>query len=159
MDCQSQFIQARAARTSKDQLCKYISQSGGEWDKYLPQFELAYNSSVRSSTGFSPFFLVHGREPNLPLDVMLNCCPAVTTSTPGTPAAYAQDLNARLSHAFRDAALKSDVSKRHQKTQYDKKTMFQPHQPGDLVLLDDPAQRMNKLAPRVKAHLLFLGDS
>lgn len=31
-----------------------------------------------------------------------------------------------------------------------KRLVFHPHQPGDLVLLDDPAQRMNKLAPRWK---------
>lgn len=150
IDLKSDGMVERLNRTLKDQLAKYISQSGGEWDQYLPQFELAYSSGVHSSTGFSPFFLVHGREPNLPLDVMLNRSPAVTSSTPGTPAAHAQDLATWLSHAFRDAAQSSAATKQHQKTQYDKKVVFHPHQPGDLVLLDDPAQRMSKLAPRWK---------
>uniref|UniRef100_A0A3Q0R2N1 Integrase catalytic domain-containing protein n=1 Tax=Amphilophus citrinellus TaxID=61819 RepID=A0A3Q0R2N1_AMPCI len=143
---QSDGMVERLNRTLKDQLAKYISQCDGEWDMYLPQVELAYNSSVHSSTGFSPFFLVPGREPNLPLDVMLNCSPAVTTSTPGTPAAYPNHLATRLSHAFRNAAHNS----------YDKKVAFHPHQPGDLVLLDDPAQRMNKLAPRWKGPFVIL---
>lgn len=153
---QSDSMVERQNRTLKDQLAKYISQSGGEWDQYLPQCELAYNSSVHSSTGFSPFFLVHGKEPNLPLDVMLNCSPAVTSSTPGTPAAYTQDLTTRLSHAFRDAAQNSAATKQHQKTQYNKKVVFHLHGPGDLVLLDDPAQRMYKLAPRWRGPFVVL---
>merc|ERR1712212_893993 len=59
-------------------------------------------------------------------------------------------MGSRLSHAFRDAELTSAVSKQHQKTQYDKKVVFHPHQPGDLVLLDDPAHKRYKLAPRWK---------
>ncbi|KAF5896528.1 cyclin-dependent kinase 12-like isoform X1 [Clarias magur] len=81
---------------------------------------------------------------------MLNCSPALISSTPGTPAAYAGHLALRLSHAFKDAALTTATSKQHQKTQYDKKLVFHPHQPGDLVLLDNPAQKMQKLAPRWK---------
>lgn len=111
---------------------------------------ICLNSSVNSGTGFSPFFLVHGREPNLPLDVMLNCSPALTSSTPGTPVPYAKHLALRLSHAFKDAAQNTSTHKKQQKTQYDKKLMFHPYRPGDLVLLDNPAQKMQKLAPRWK---------
>lgn len=125
----------------KDQLAKYICESGGEWDKYLPQVELSYNSSVHSSTGFSTFFLAHGREPRLPADILLNCSPAITSCTPGTPADYACDVTSRLSHAFNDAAVRSDAAKLNQKRQYDKKTFFHPHQPDDFVFLDDPAQK------------------
>lgn len=34
--------------------------------------------------------------------------------------------------------------------------MFHPHKPGDLVLLDDPAQKMNKLAPRWKGPFVIV---
>lgn len=36
------------------------------WDEHLGTFQLAYNSSSHSENGFSPFFLVHGREARLP---------------------------------------------------------------------------------------------
>ncbi|XP_026054681.1 uncharacterized protein LOC113040593 [Carassius auratus] len=140
----------RLNQTLKDQLAKYICESGGEWDKYLPQVELAYNSSIHSSTGFSPFFLAHGREPRLPADIILNYSPAVTSYTPGTPAGYAHDVTMRLSYAFKDAAVRSTAAKVNQKWQYDKKTFFHPHKPGDIVFLDDPAQKQNKLAPKWK---------
>ncbi len=140
----------RLNRTLKDQLAKYICESGGEWDKYLPQVELAYNSSVHSSTGFSPFFLAHGREPRLPAEILLNCNPAVTSGTPGTPADYARDVTTRLYYALKDAAVRSTASKLNQKRQYDKNKNFHPHKPGDFVFLDDPAQKQNKLAPKWK---------
>ncbi len=47
----------RLNQTLKDQLAKCICESGGEWDKYLPQVELAYNSSVHSVLGFLLSFL------------------------------------------------------------------------------------------------------
>ena len=153
---QSDGMVERLNRTLKDQLSKYMAQTGGEWDQFLPQVELAYNSSVHSSTGFSPFFLVHGREANLPLDVILNCSPTVTSPTPGTPAAYASHLTSRLTHAFSEAAQRSALSKFKQKSQYDKKVLFHPHETGDLVLLDDVAQKMNKLAPRWKGPFVIL---
>lgn len=147
---QSDGMVERLNRTLKDQLAKYIYQNGGEWDKYLSQVELAYNSSVHSSTGYTPFFLAHGREPRLPVDVLLNCSSLNSQATPGTPAAYAQDVINRLSHAFEIAAQQSKESKLQQKTHYDQKLTFHPYAEGDLVFLDDPANQRNKLAPRWK---------
>ena len=36
-----------------------------EWDLYLPYLVMFYNATVQESTGFSPFFIEHGREPVL----------------------------------------------------------------------------------------------
>lgn len=55
-----------------------------------------------------------------------------------------------LSYAFKDAAERSTAIKLNQKRQYDKNICFHPHQPGDLVFLDDPAQKQNKLAAKWK---------
>ncbi|KAL6455406.1 hypothetical protein MHYP_G00361500 [Metynnis hypsauchen] len=90
------------------------------------------------------------------VDILLRCDPALTSPTPGTPAAYANDLTARLSQALGAAAQNSAAAKQHQKRQYDKKAVFHPHKAGDLVWLDDPAQRQNKLAPRWKGPFVIL---
>lgn len=101
-------------------------------------------------TGFSPFFLEHDREPWLPANNLLNCSPAITSCTPGTPADYAREVTTHLSYTFEDAAVRSKAAKLNQKWQYDKKTFFHPHKPGDFVVLDDPAQKQNKLASKWK---------
>ncbi len=46
--------------------------------------------------------------------------------------------------------MRSTAAKLNQKRQSDKKTVFQPHKPGDFVFLDGPTQKQNKLAPKWK---------
>ena len=40
------------------------------WEQNICRVCFAYNSSVHASTGFSPFFLMFGRQVNLPVDLM-----------------------------------------------------------------------------------------
>ena len=46
--------------------------AGGEadWPRFLPALEMAYNATVNSTTGYSPFFIVHGRHCVLPTDAI-----------------------------------------------------------------------------------------
>ena len=43
------------------------------WPKYLADLALAYNSSTQTqeSTGYSPCFMMFGRQPRLPIDVTM----------------------------------------------------------------------------------------
>jgi site-specific DNA-cytosine methylase/transposase InsO family protein len=58
----------RVVQTVKRSLRKYVQQEGQAetWDEYLPWLQLGYNASVHSSTGFSPFYMVHGMHPIVP---------------------------------------------------------------------------------------------
>jgi transposase InsO family protein len=58
--------------TLKDNLSMYLNERLSDWEVYLPAVCFAYNSTVAlDSTGFSPFYLMYGREPLSPLDSVL----------------------------------------------------------------------------------------
>jgi hypothetical protein len=38
---------------------------GEDWTRYLQAAVFTYNASVSRNTGFSPYYLMHGREPAL----------------------------------------------------------------------------------------------
>ena len=54
-------------RTLKKGLSGLVAEDGRDWDLYLSAVALAHNSTPNVATGFSPFFLVHGREALLPV--------------------------------------------------------------------------------------------
>ena len=50
----------RVMRTLKDMVAKYVDTQGLNLDADIKAYTMAYNSSVHSVTGYSPFFLLHG---------------------------------------------------------------------------------------------------
>ena len=54
----------------KKYLLKYVNLFGGEWDLYLNELAYAYNTSIHTSSGFSPAELSFGRKLRIPIDVM-----------------------------------------------------------------------------------------
>ena len=51
-------------------LRKLVSKEGNNWDRLLPYVLFAYREVLQSTTGFSPFELLYGREVRGPLDVL-----------------------------------------------------------------------------------------
>ena len=49
----------------------YVSQNQKDWDLFIPAALLAFRTSPSESTGETPFYLLYGREPRLPMDVSL----------------------------------------------------------------------------------------
>lgn len=62
----------RVNRTLQEALSKYISQVQTDWDVHLPSCTFAINTAVHSSTQYSPYQIVFGKAPNLPIDVLFD---------------------------------------------------------------------------------------
>jgi transposase InsO family protein len=56
----------RANRTIIEMLRGYATSRRTDWDEHLIACEFAYNDSVNPSTGYTPFYLNHGRHPHSP---------------------------------------------------------------------------------------------
>ena len=61
----------RFHRYMNDALAKYSRNSPFEWDLYLPAMLMAYRTMTHGSTKKSPFLVMYGRDPILPVDTLL----------------------------------------------------------------------------------------
>jgi hypothetical protein len=52
-------------------LTKYTNRYQSDWDQHINACQFAYRSAINVSTGYSPFYLIHGYEPRLPVDAMI----------------------------------------------------------------------------------------
>ena len=60
----------RFNRTLNEMLCTTARENPLTWDQRIPLLMMAYRGTPHESTGFSPNFMVFGRELFMPIDVM-----------------------------------------------------------------------------------------
>ena len=52
-------------------LSMYVAKDQKDWDEYIPLIQFAHRTSICEAIGDSPFYVLYGREPRLPIDVKL----------------------------------------------------------------------------------------
>ncbi|GFV37803.1 retrovirus-related Pol polyprotein from transposon 412 [Trichonephila clavipes] len=73
---QTNGLRERFNKTLADMLSMYVDAEQKNWNKILQFVTFAYNTSKQETTGgFTPFYLLHGREAETTLDAMLPFCP------------------------------------------------------------------------------------
>ena len=68
---QTDGLVERTNGTLTQALSMYCSRFQDDWDQYIQGILFGYRTSVSASTNESPYFLLFGRHPRLPLDVSL----------------------------------------------------------------------------------------
>jgi transposase InsO family protein len=101
------------------------------WPDYLNALTHAYNCTRTQVTGYSPYFLMYGRRPKLPVDVLY---PTVLGREAVTASDYVAELQAVLSGATQLATKQSQVEAARQKRNYDRTAESALLRPGDIVL-------------------------
>lgn len=131
---QTNGLTERFHRTLSDMLSMYIQPDHSNWDTILPFVTFAYNTAIQSTTGYSPFYLVFGRQPSLTLDSsFFLASPPASNSLP-------EQFVARVDHCRRQARLRTQACQQDRKHRYDAFHREVRFHPGDEVLLWTPVR-------------------
>ena len=135
---QTDGIVERFNRTMIKMLNNYVSEHQKDWDLYLDQVLFAYRTSCHASTGYSPFFMLYGREPILMPDVAFKHSPNGLSDVE----CYLQDRKIIFEDTYTQARVSLDKSHLNQKKNYDKKRSAIEFNVGDKIWLYTPKTKV-----------------
>ena len=127
----------RFNQTLERLLSHYVADHQRDWDVQLPATLMAYRATPQSSTGYTPAYLLFGKELCLPQDIAYGL-PAEEIACASQPA-YVKDLRQRLAHAHTVVRRKLAAVHQHQAHFHDAGAVAVTFNEGDLVWLPVPA--------------------
>jgi hypothetical protein len=135
-----------ANKTLEIMLRSVIDFTQVDWDEHLAAAELAFNNSKHETTGFTPFYMMYGREARMPIDVAL----APLTKAADNPTAA--EATARWRTALQQASDNTARQQRRQKKYADRTRREVRFAVGDRVLLS--TQHLKLIGERKRARKL-----
>ena len=103
------------------------------WSEHLPELLLAYNATRSTVTGYSPYYLLFGRRPRIPVDYLF---PTLRDSPHQTKMMVSvAAMQKRLKEAFAVARCLTSEEVAKQCRYYDRKAGVVALQPGDIVMV------------------------
>ena len=112
---------------------KLESDKKARWSLYLPELLMAYNATRSAVTGYSPYYLLFGRRPRIPVDYQFP-----TILNPPHPIRMEESVAAmqkRLKEAFAVARQLTSEEAAKQSRYYDRNAGAVALQPGDVVMV------------------------
>ena len=117
------------------------------WQEWVTTLTHAYNCTVSSATGFSPYFLMFERTPKIPLDIEMGVTLIEQEQTSSQN--YAKKPQARLKWAYQKAQENNKKESECHKKCYNQRIRCMSLKPNDLVLVCAKAPSDNhKIADR-----------
>ena len=105
-----------------------------DWKSYLGCMTHAYNCTKHASTTYSPYYLMFGRHPRLPIDVEFGL-PKPNSGDISSKSRYVQKLRRRLNYAFQKASKYTNQQAQKYKSSYDKSIKVPQLQEKDIFLV------------------------
>ena len=139
---QSDGLVERFNRTLTDMLVKSVAPGTMEWDERLPYVLFAYRAALQTSTGESPFFLLYGRDPQLPSEAVLS--PPVHRSDIKLDD-YKSTMVREMGTAWDLAKETIGKAQKRQKRQHDKHTKNADFRVGERAFVLMPATKTGPL--------------
>jgi hypothetical protein len=128
----------RANRTIVSMIGKLAKDEKANWPQHLSSLTMAYNCTRSAITGYSPYYLMTGRRPRLPVDFYFPSHPSPQKLR--KISTYIKELKERLLAAHKDAQALSIKEAERQKRYYDQKLRAVVLKQGDLVLVAQKAK-------------------
>ena len=114
-------------------ICKLEEDRKACWSKHLPELLLAYNATRSAVTGYSPYYLLFGRRPRIPVDYLF---PTLCDSPHQTKMEVSVTaMQKRLKEAFTVVRCLTSEEVVRQCRYYDRKAGAVALQPGDIVMV------------------------
>ncbi|KAK7094260.1 hypothetical protein V1264_007904 [Littorina saxatilis] len=143
----------RFNRTMHNRLSTLTDQKKKRWPEYLQKLVYVYNVTPHSSTGFSPYALLFGQEPRLPVDFLLG----IGLEEGGLPTTeWVQVHRERLLQAHQLANQNLQQAAHERKRRLDKKVRGKSLQLSQRVLLRDHGMGRRKIHDAWKSEIFVV---
>ncbi|XP_045568899.1 uncharacterized protein [Salmo salar] len=109
------------------------------WPQMIQTLTFSYNCTTHETTGFAPFFLMFGRIPRLPVDIMFGS--TLKNEDVLTHDEYVDSFQKDLREAVRIAQANTTEAQKKQARQYNKRVKGTALEIGDRVLLANRKER------------------
>jgi hypothetical protein len=126
-------------QTLAKMISAYVSKSQDTWDEGLQWVTFAYNSSINSSTGFSPYRLLFARDPVLPPDRVTSVQVLGNSGDQGDNT-YLESLDKSIKELHTRVIENNRKASERNKLHYDKKRRNVSFKVGDKVLVFYPTR-------------------
>lgn len=133
---QSNGMVERLHRTLTDSLSHFVRRDGRDWHKWVKYVVMAYRSIPHSSTGYSPNYLMYGREIRAPCEYQVE--PNLSNEE-GEEDAMVIELQRKFREAYEEAKRRSEKAWASRTAFWNKNRRLRLFTPGQYVYLYVPA--------------------
>ncbi|MCG7878903.1 MAG: RNase H-like domain-containing protein, partial [Candidatus Thiodiazotropha endolucinida] len=126
----------RYNKTLAKLLSAFVNEDHTDWDQLLPYVMMAYRSSEHETTGFTPNYMMLGREVSVPIDIQFGSPIERTFASE-----WVNKLKDRMEWAHELARLNIEGAILRQKRYHDSKLFWDSFEPGDKVFVFFPTTR------------------
>ena len=123
----------RVHQTLQRMIGKLDPEKRQKWPEHIGSMVIAYNATRSQVTGYSPYFLMFGRRPRLPVDLLFST--VNNREWTHTIDEYVKTLYERLRECLKLAQESATKEANRQKWLYDRKVRAVELRPGDRVLV------------------------